>query len=268
MTLARSETRSDTVRRVTVFFALGLTLALNYAAGAGLLFGRDTGQISDDVPNLFTPAGYVFAIWGLIYTGLVAYAIWQALPSNAADRVARATGWLFIVSCLFNSAWVLGWHALLFPLTMVLMLGLLGTLAAIWRRLWQGDLSPDRVTRWTVYAPFSLYLGWITVATIANATILLVSLGWTGGPIPGAAWSATMLVIGGGLAAFVAWRYGDVVWAFVPVWAFPGVALNHGEASSLVATTAWVMTALLVAVIAAVLWRDREARKAVDPVPA
>lgn len=248
---------NDTLRRITVIVGLAVTLALNYAAGRGLLFGRDTGAISDAVPNLFAPAGYVFAIWGAIYLGLAAYAVWQALPANAEDPVARATGWPFVLSCVFNSAWILAWHSLRFPLTMLLMLGLLGTLAFLWRRLHQGALAPERVTRWTVYVPFGLYLGWITVATIANATILLVSLGWDGSPLPGGVWSAAMLVVGGALAAYVAWRYGDLAWAAVPVWAFPGVAAAHGDASSLVAATAWIMTAVLVVVIVAVLRRDR-----------
>jgi hypothetical protein len=94
--------------------------------------GLTTGGVSDGIPSLFTPAGYVFSIWGVIYLALILYATYQALDAQRDNPRLRKTGWWFVVSCAANMVWLFSWHHLLFPLSMLAMLVLLASLMAIY----------------------------------------------------------------------------------------------------------------------------------------
>ena len=170
----------DTLRQILIVVAVAATIVVNGLASTSLINGRQTGAISDMFPVLFTPAGYVFSIWGLIYLGLIAYAVFQALPAQRENPRLRSIGNLFLVASLANIVWIFLWQYLQFPLTIVAMLILLGALIGIYLRLDIGRSQPPRAERWLVNLTFSIYLGWITVATIANATILLSYLNWNG----------------------------------------------------------------------------------------
>ena len=153
-------------------------------AGQHLPFnGQETGAISDRFAIYFVPAGYVFSIWGLIYLGLIAYAIFQALPAQRENPRLRSIGGLFALASVANIAWIFLWHYEVFPATLAVMLVLLGSLIAIYLRLGTGLTQVSRAETWMVRVPFSVYLGWITVATVANATQLLYFLGWNGGAL-------------------------------------------------------------------------------------
>ncbi len=160
----------DLTRQILIVLAVVATIAVNGLANALPINGLQTGEISDSFPVYFTPAGYVFAIWGVIYLGLLAYAVYQALPAQRQSPRLRSIRTLFLVGSLANIAWIFLWHYQLFPLTLVAMLVLLGTLIGIYLRLRIGRTSPPLVERLAVDLPFSIYLGWITVATIANVT--------------------------------------------------------------------------------------------------
>ena len=176
MSLGRDVAGGEAARRTLATVATFLlTLAVNGAANALPLNGQTTAEISDRFHVFVIPAGYVFAIWGLIYLGLAAYTVYQA--RHADDPVVRRLGWLPAFSNLLNAAWIPLFHYELFALTVVVMVGLLVTLVAIHQRLWSVRHELTRATFWTVRVPFSIYLGWITVATVANAAQTLSASG-------------------------------------------------------------------------------------------
>jgi hypothetical protein len=253
----------DLSRQILIVVAVLATIAVNGLANALPINGLATGAISDSFPVYFTPAGYVFAIWGLIYLGLLAYAVYQALPSQRHNPRLRSIGALFLVGSVANIAWILLWHYLLFPLTLVAMLVLLGTLIAIYLRLRIGRSSPPTVERWAVDLPFSIYLGWITVATIANVTALLNYWGWGGFGVSEETWLIVVLAVALVVATLVALTRGDVAYLLVLAWAFAGIGVKHSSITP-VATAAWVATGYVLALVVVSLLRGR--RK--QPAPA
>lgn len=223
---------SDTIRQIAVWVAIVLTIAVNgLAGGSAVLGGQQTGDIANQYKgqNLFLPAGYVFGIWGLIYVGFIAYAIFQSLPSQRANPRLRAIGWPFVVSCAANVVWLLFFHNNLFALSMVAMVILLAALIWIYLALRSGSPAISRGERWAVRLPFSIYLGWITVATVANAGHVLVSSGWTGQPLPSLLWLVIIYVVALAIAALVAFTQRDVAYLLVLAWAFAGIAVNYSS---------------------------------------
>ena len=168
----------NVTRQIVVIVALVATLAVNGLASSLPLNDVTTGEVSDRFDVYFVPAGYVFSIWGLIYLALIGYAVYQALPGQREDPYLHRIGYLFVLSCVANIAWLFLWHYQVFPLTIVAMLALLLFLIAMYLRLGIGRIKVGRAFKWLVHVPFSIYLGWITVATVANATSLLDYLGW------------------------------------------------------------------------------------------
>jgi hypothetical protein len=245
----------DVVRQVVVIVAVLLTIAVNGLAGSTeLIGGQNTAAVSNNIPALFTPAGYVFSIWGVIYLGLIAYAIFQALPAQRENPRLRRIGYLFVLSCAANMAWLLLWQYEILPVTIVLMLALLGSLIAISLRLGTGRTAAPLAERLTVRLPFSVYLGWISVATIANAAAVLYRAGWASGGLglSGQAWTVVMLGAAVVIAALMSYFRGDVAYLAVLVWAFVGIARNslpQFAGATLVTTASWV-AAGLVAVLA------------------
>ncbi len=241
------------------FFAIAtfvLTIVMNGLATSLPLNGMDTGAISDMFPNYFTPAGYVFAIWGIIYLGLTAFTIYHSLPSQRTNPRLRAIGWLFIVSNLFNSAWIVAWHYLQFPLSLLLMLGIAITLLTLFVRL--GIRPASRLEQWVVHVPFSIYMGWISVATIANTTIVLQYFGFEGGPLPGPVWSVAVMLVGTAIAAYILSTRRNVAYGAVFVWAFIGIAVQYSS-TDLVAYTAAALAALVLIMALMALVRGGQA---------
>lgn len=238
------------LRQVTVVVAVVATIAINTLANLLPLNGLQTGQISDTFPVYFVPAGYVFSIWGLIYVGLIAYAIYQALPAQRENARVQGIAWWFLLGSVANIAWIFLWHYLQFPLTLVAMLALLVALVAIYLRLDIGRANPPRAERWVVDLPFSIYLGWITVATVANVTALLYYLGWNGFGISDEAWLVIMLGVALVVAALMALTRRDVAYLLVLAWAFAGIGVKHAAVPT-VAAAAWIATALALAMAAA-----------------
>jgi len=250
------------VRQWVVVVAVIATIVVNGLANALPLNGQTTGEISDRFQVYFVPAGYVFSIWGLIYLGLAAYAIYQVLPAQRESPRLERIGYLFALSCLANIVWIFLWHYEVFVGTLVAMLALLGLLIAIYLRLGIGRAQVSRAERWLVHLPFSIYLGWITVATIANVTSLLDYLGWDGGGIAPAWWAVIMLVAATDITALVSLTRGDVAYVLVIIWAFMGIAIKHAE-TALVSITA----ALLVLVLAVVMVVTAQRKRPVLSMP-
>jgi benzodiazapine receptor len=239
--------QQDKLRQFVVVLALVATVAVNGLANALLLNGQTTGDIADRFQVYFVPAGYVFSIWSLIYLGLTAFAIYQALPAQRTNPRLRRIRPTFVLSCVANIVWLFLWHYEQFLLTMAAMLTLLLALIVIYNQLRIGVLAVPRAEKWFVHTPFSVYLGWITVATIANATVVLDYVNWSGWGIPAEGWTAVMLLVGVALAAAVKLTRGDNAFVLVLVWAFAGIAVKHAgtPAVSIAAFIATVLVALL-----------------------
>jgi benzodiazapine receptor len=235
------------------------TIVVNGLANALPLNGLATGEISDRFQVYFVPAGYVFSIWGVIYLALIGFAVYQLLPAQRENPRLDRVGYLFAASCVANIAWLFLWHYEQFELTVVAMTALLLLLIAVYLRLGIGRTAVPAAERWLVHVPFSIYLGWITVATVANVTSLLDYLNWGGWGISPEMWAVIMLVVAGVIAAGVSFTRGDVAYMLVILWAFAGIGIKQGD-TAVVGGAAWVMTALmgLVLVAGAVLQGRRQ----------
>lgn len=224
---------------------VGATVAMivvNILANALPLNGLNTGQISDRFEVYFVPAGYVFSIWGLIYLALLAFTIYQLTPHSSVTR--ERIGYLYALSSVANIVWIFLWHYEVFPLTVIAMLVLLGSLIAIYLLLEIGKQHPVASERWSVHFPFSLYLGWITVATVANVTSLLDYLKWDGWGVAPEIWAIIMLIVAAGIALAVSFTRGDIVYIAVIVWAYIGIAVKH-TATPAVSIPATVLATLV-----------------------
>jgi benzodiazapine receptor len=245
----------DTLRQVMVLVAALTTIVFNIGANILPLNELNTGEISDRFDVFFVPAGYVFSIWGLIYLGLIAYAIYQVLPAQSNNPRLSSIGNVFILSCVANIAWLFLWHYEVFVFTLVAMLVLLLSLITIYLRLDIGRSEVSMAEKWAVHIPFSIYLGWITVATIANATQLLFYLGWNGWGINAATWAAIMLAVGVVISALMSLTRADIAFSLVLVWAYIGISLKHSN-EPLVAVSALIGAGLILLVLIVVMFRN------------
>lgn len=250
-----------TARQVIVLITLLTMIAINFLANSLPINGQTTAEISDRFAVFFVPAGYVFSIWGLIYLALLGYAVYQLLPSQATSPSLRGIAPLFVLSSAANIAWIFLWHYEFFYLTVLAMLVLLGVLITIYRRLNIGRSRVSGAEKWLVHVPFSVYLGWITVATIANITSLLHYLGWSGWGIGPEIWTLIMLGAAVVIGAVNSITRGDVAFGAVLVWAFVGIAIKHAD-TEIVATGAWISAAITASMlIVGTYWHRQQMRR-------
>ncbi len=213
----------NTLRQVVVALSILLTIFINILADALPINGLNTGKISDTFHVYFVPAGYVFAIWGIIYLGLIAYGVYQALPAQSGNPRLQATGWWVVLGGLANCAWIFLWHYEQFVGTLGAMLILLATLIAVYLRLGIGQTKASTAETWAVRIPFSIYLGWITVATIANVTDVLDSLKWNAFGIAPEFWFLIVLVAVLVISTLMSLYHRDVAFVLVILWALAGI---------------------------------------------
>ncbi|MDQ3004959.1 MAG: tryptophan-rich sensory protein [Chloroflexota bacterium] len=246
----------DTIRQYTNLFSALLALAVNIMASALPLNGQNTGEISDRFQVLFVPAGYVFAIWGVIYLGWIVFIVFQFQASQKESRRLRRLGYLFALSNVANAAWLFCWHYNLFGLSVLVMLTLLGLLIGSYLRL---DINRSSVTRaeyWSVDVVFSVYLGWITVATVANISDWLYLVDWNGFGISAQSWAVIMLAVASLLGLAMALTRRDVGYLSVLIWAFTGIAVKQ-TAVPMVTLSAWIAAAFMLALAIFSLARPR-----------
>ena len=233
----------DTVRRLTNLLSVILALMVNILATTLPLNGQNTGEISDRFQVYFVPAGYVFSIWGIIYLGWIAFTLFQLRSSQRENIRLRQLGYSFALSNLANAAWLFCWHYNQFGLSVLIMLALLGLLITSYLRLHVNRSTVTRLEYWSVDVLFSIYLGWITVATVANISDWLYLIRWDGFGISPQAWAVIMLAIASLLGFVMALARKDVGYLLVLVWAFIGIALK--QSSSLVVISAWISATLM-----------------------
>ena len=227
--------------------AFALTVAVNSLAGSTtLLGGKLTAAISDANPTLVTPAGYVFSIWGIIYVLLGIFVVYQALPSQTGKDFHERVGWLFVLSSLLNIIWLFLWQYEYLSLSVVVMFLLLATLIAIYLRLNIGKSKVALREKLAVHVPFSVYLGWITIATIADVCVTLVSVNWDGFGISQETWAALVIVVALLITLLVVATRKDVAYGLVIIWALLGIAVKQSGNQNIVMLTE--ISAVLVAI--------------------
>ncbi len=246
------------VLQISNVIALVVVLIVNTLSNVLPLNGRTAGEISDALPSYFTPAGYTFSVWGVIYLALIGFAVYQALPAQREQPFLSKIGWLFAASSAANSAWIFSWHYGVYGLSVVLMVALLLTLIGIYVRLDNGRRRSGRSTAelLLVQAPFSLYLAWITVATIANIASVLGYNGWNGFGIDGQVWSAIMMLTAVVVAGLLLISRRDLAYAGVVVWALMGIRSAWAD-TALIANVALIAAILVAALAAAGFLRTR-----------
>lgn len=219
--------------KALVVISFILMVVVNALANILPINGVGTGGVSDSYPNLFAPAGITFAIWGLIYLLLALYTVFQLglfkKNRKISDKLMNKVGIVFSISSIANTVWIFTWHYRIISLSMVLMLIILVCLAIIVSAIRKESLG--MFEKVFVKLPFSIYFGWITVATIANMTTLLVSVGWNGFGLSQAIWAVAIIAIGAIIGIITILRNKDYPYGLVILWAYAGILIKHVSAS-------------------------------------
>lgn len=235
---------NEKIQQLLVVTATIGTIIFNGLAGAGYVNNVSPEVISDKYPTYITPAGYAFAIWSLIYLGLLIFSIYQALPAQAARF--RDIRRVYILSCVANCGWLYYWHHDMILVCLVIILFLLGTLAFINVRLQTTDTNAEY---WLAKVPFGIYFGWVTAATILNATIALVSLNVQVSETLANVLAAALLLIAAGLGFLIRLKLRNYFYPLAIAWALTAIAVKQtGHVLIISAAAVGVIICLLAAV--------------------
>ena len=207
------------------------TLIVNYLSNALPINGKTAGQLSDEIPNLFVPAGLTFAIWGIIYILLIMFVAYQARDLFKKEKIEmpfiKKTSYYFFLAGLANMSWIFAWHYQQVLLSVLMMLVLFGSLIKIYINLGIGKEIVSRKERIFIQVPISVYLGWITVATIANVTAFLVTINWNGLGISEVIWTMIVIIVALIITLLMIITRKDVAYSLVIVWALLGIYIKR-----------------------------------------
>jgi translocator protein len=248
--------KGSLVRRLGVLLATLVTITVNVLANILRYNNLGTGEVSAYYDNLFVPAGYVFAIWGIIYIALLSYSIYQVLPSQADNPSLKAIAPAYIISSVANCIWLFLWHFLKIQPTIIFMVIILVSLLYIYLRLNVGKSHVSKGMRWLVHLTFSIYLGWISVATIANASALLSSpngVSWAGWGISPATWTIIVMAVAMLLGFLMAAIRQDTAYDLVIIWALVGIGVKQITTAPLVGVIAFIFSGVVFALWGLVL---------------
>lgn len=236
-----------------LFFALMITM--NVLANGLPLNGYTTGEISAIYPNLFVPAGFTFSIWGIIYLLLFGYMVYSTSllwKSNTHSPLLKPVTYIanyFTLTCGLNGTWIMMWHLLQIELSLLFMLWLLATLILIYVKLQRHRHELKGIQKLYLYIPFVVYLGWISVATIANTTALLVHYNWNGFGIDAVMWSCIMITVAALLGAYFSIFRRDFFYTLVVAWALYGISVSQKAYADIVIIAQGGITLCLVMIV-------------------
>ncbi|MEA2107288.1 MAG: tryptophan-rich sensory protein [Bacteroidota bacterium] len=238
------DTKNVMIRIFVVISYIGMVI-VNYLANSLPINGRTTGEVSNAYPNLFSPAGLTFSIWGLIYLLLAGYVLYQ-FSKNAQKKgvLLQKVNIYFIATSVANILWIFAWHFDYIGFSLIIMAALLFFLIKIADILRDEQLTlQDKLF---VHAPFNVYLGWITVAAIANATVFLVSIGWNGFGMAGHLWASIIILIGAIIGILRMLKDKSVVYGLVLIWAYVGILIKHVSSTGFGGQYPVVITSVIV----------------------
>ena len=226
-----------------------LTIIINSLSNTSILGANTVGEISDAYPTFFTPAGYVFAIWGIIYALLLVFSIYQALPKQQNAPFIEKISLVYVLCSVANIIWIVLWVNNYILFSTVLMFLLLVSLIIIYRRLDSIGTQMSLRENLAVFLPFSIYLGWITVASIANVAVTLVSLNWNGWGLGEVSWTILMLGIAIVVTLIMIARKRDIGFSLVLIWALFGILVKQSEVQNIVLTAGGGIGLIVIALV-------------------
>jgi hypothetical protein len=231
MQKSTSNNYQDFIRQLTTLFAVVVAFVVNVTSNIFPLNGLSIGAISNSIFKevLIIPANYAFVVWGPIYLGLFTLAIYQFLPYKKEDVYLRKTGYLLVIACVFQSIWVYLFLSRLFALSVVAMFGILVPLMVIYHILEIGKKPVSQRKKLCLHIPVSIYLSWISVATVVNVACALYYSGWNGWGINNQVWTVIMLLVATTIATVMVIRYEDIAYTCVTVWALVAIAVKHSN---------------------------------------
>ncbi len=218
--------------KISAAIAYLAVIIVNFLANALPINRIATGQVSDSYPNLFAPAGITFSIWGLIYILLGLYILYQFglfQKRKAKSKLLYRIGIYFIISSIANVLWIFSWHYKLIWASLIFMIVILYSLIKIADFIRREKLSSKEY--FFISLPFSVYFGWITVATIANVTTFLVSIDWDGFGISSQIWTVLVILIGTAIGILRMIKDRNIAYGLVFVWAYAGIWIKHASPS-------------------------------------
>ncbi|AJE51204.1 tryptophan-rich sensory protein [Paenibacillus polymyxa] len=215
---------------------------VNILASTLPIGGRSTAAVSNMYPTLITPAGYAFSIWSVIYVLLACFAVYQATSTGQAKTSVQSIGIFFILSCLFNIIWIFLWQYVYVELCVIVIILYLLSLFVVYTRT--RTPQPTRGEMWFVKLPFSLNLGWVSVATLINIAVALEKNEWSGWGLSDTIWAIIILLIGAALAILVSFPYRDSIYPLVFVWAYVAIAIEHPNNEN-VRLAVWILSAII-----------------------
>jgi hypothetical protein len=225
--------KSRSVLLLTILNLLGFlgTVIINALANVLPINNKTTGELSDQYPNLFVPAGLTFSIWALIYILLAIFVIYALVIAIKKDvhksLFIEKVGLLFFATSILNIAWVFAWHYEIVFLSLLIMLFLLTSLVWTYLRLSIGISNSTLAEKYLVHLPFSVYLGWITIATIANVTAFLVHVNWNTFGLGDQFWTVAVIIIGVAIALVILFKRKDIFYCLVVDWALLGILIKR-----------------------------------------
>jgi len=247
--------------QIVNIIALIATIVINYLSNTGIFNGNTMASVSARYQNYFTPSGYAFSIWGLIYIGLLAFVIFQGsgLFKNAkANNVALQIGWWFVISCIANCFWIIAWLYDYIGLSVLIMLVLLFSLIRIIIKTnMEMDDAPFKIIAF-VWWPFSIYSGWITVALIADIAAYLTKIKWNGLGISAITWTIIMIILAGIINLLMTWNKNMREYALVAAWALVAIAVANWNGVQSIVQTALVIAVILLLSIGLHAYKNRK----------
>lgn len=226
-----------------------LTIIINSLSNTSILGANTVGEISDAYPTFFTPAGYVFAIWGIIYALLLIFAIFQALPKQQNAIFIEKISVYYLLCSVANIIWIVLWVNNYILFSTSLMFLLLVSLIIIYRRLDSIGTQMSLRENLVVFLPFSVYLGWITVASIGNVAVTLVSLSWNGWGISEITWTILMIGVAIAITLIMIFRKRDIGFSLVSIWALLGILTKQSRVQNIVLTTGSGIGLIVIALV-------------------
>ena len=246
------------MRRAELIFGFNLAsfivmLVMNILANALPINGLTTGEVSGLYPGLLVPAGFTFSIWLVIYSllGLSLYYHYRVIRNRDEKRLKQlqATGWLFFASCLLNASWIVAWHYLLPGVSLLILIALLGTLIINYLNLKIGLKKVSAATRFMYHLPVSVYLGWISIAVVANFSAYFVSQGWNRVIIPDNLWAMLIIILLMNLSAVVTMTRRDIFFSLVVIWACSGIIVARLSDFQVPDTSFFVVTGACILIL-------------------
>ena len=257
--------QNDRLRQFLVVFSIITLIVMNYLSNTGAFGGRTNSDISAQYTTLITPAGYAFSIWGLIFLGLLAFAVYQALPAQRANPRFRAVGWWVVLNAFCNAVWSPLFNTEHIGLALIVILVMLFSLVVIEQHLLERihipliDIDQDAtlpesaatsVETWLARIPFSIYFGWLTVATILNVTVYLKATNFSLMGLSEQTWAVAMLIVGLLVGAIVFNRFRSVAYILVFTWAYAAIAVKQtGYSQIQLVAIAGAIVAVILAIV-------------------